>query len=325
MAPTERGARFMNRELEPVPERPLSGLRIGVFGKGGSGKSTVTVFLAESLRMLGYSVFVLDADSTNVGLSKALGIPHEPLPLLEYFGGMVFSGGRVTCPVDDPAPLEGASIVLGELPAGYAVQNRDGIWLLSGGKLGHLGPGAGCDGPIAKIARDLRATAGGSNEVMLLDYKAGFEDSARGALTSIDWALAVIDPTTAALQMAIHLGRMVEDIRSGVPPATRHLEAEAAEQAVRLFREARVRGVLSILNRVRDEETERYVRRALENDGAPIVGVLGEDESIQGQWLRGERLRSNRLSETTMQLAERLEAVEREARAGGVSAPHERS
>ncbi len=298
-----------------MQERPLSGLRIGLFGKGGAGKSTVTVFLAESLRTLGYTVVVLDADSTNVGLAKALGIPREPRPLLEYFGGMVFSGGRVTCPVDDPAPLEGASLVLGELPAGYVARSPEGIWLLSGGKLGHLGPGAGCDGPIAKIARDLRATDVGSNEVMLVDYKAGFEDSARGALTSLDWALAVVDPTTAALQMAIHLRRMVEDIQSGVPPATRHLESEAAEQAVRLFREARVEGVLSVLNRVQDEDTERYVRHTLESEGTPVVGVFGEDPSIQRQWLRGEGLRSICLSQAAARLAEGLEGAELDVRA----------
>ena len=308
-----------------MQERPLSGLRIGLFGKGGAGKSTVTVFLADSLRTLGYTVVVLDADSTNLGLAKALGISREPLPLLEYFGGMVFSGGRVTCPVDDPAALEGASVVLGELPAGFAARNPEGIWLLSGGKLGQLGPGAGCDGPIAKIARDLRATDVGSNAVTLVDYKAGFEDSARGALTSLDWGLAVVDPTTAALQMAIHLRRMVEDIQSGVPPATRHLEPEAAEQAVRLFREARVEGVLSVLNRVQDEDTERYVRDALESEGTPVVGVFDEDPSIQRQWLRGERLRSTSLSRGAARLAGRLEGAELDVRAAMESPESKRS
>ena len=50
---------------------------------------------------------ILDADSTNLGMPGALGLTSEPEPLLDLFGGMAFSGGRVTCPVDDPTPLPG--------------------------------------------------------------------------------------------------------------------------------------------------------------------------------------------------------------------------
>ena len=95
---------------------PLSDKRIGVFGKGGSGKSTVTVLLARALVARGYDVCVLDADSTNVGLHRALGLDEPPVPLLDYFGGMVFSGGAVTCPVDDPTLLPDAVIPLDALP-----------------------------------------------------------------------------------------------------------------------------------------------------------------------------------------------------------------
>ena len=98
-------------------EHTLKGQRIGIFGKGGSGKSTVAVLLAKALREVGYEVCVLDADSTNIGLSNALGIESPPAPLLEYFGGMVFSGGAVTCPVDDPAPLADADIDIEDLPS----------------------------------------------------------------------------------------------------------------------------------------------------------------------------------------------------------------
>jgi len=162
--------------------RALNGKRVGVFGKGGAGKSTVVVLLAQALRGRGYGVCVLDADSTNVGLHRALGLDRSPVPLMEYFGGTVFSGGAVSCPVDDPASLPGAEIWLDRLPDKYCVQSPEGISLLTAGKIGGQGPGAGCDGPVSKIARDLRVRVNGRPLVTLIDFKAGLEDSARGVL-----------------------------------------------------------------------------------------------------------------------------------------------
>ncbi|MEJ2215999.1 MAG: P-loop NTPase [Gemmatimonadota bacterium] len=299
--------------MEP---RDLAGLRLGVFGKGGAGKSTVTVFLARALQSLGYSVLVLDADSTNLGLASALGADRDPAPLLEYFGGMVFSGGMVTCPVDDPTPLAGAELWLEDLPRRYVGRTAAGVHVLSAGKLGALGPGAGCDGPVAKIARDLRVSGHGPNPVMLVDYKAGFEDAARGALTTLDWVIVVVDPTTAALQLARHMAGMVAEIRRGVPPATRHLDSSVLiEMATRLFREARIRGVLSVLNRVPTPGTEAYLRTALKGSGARVVGVFDEDAAIAEQWLRGAILESDALSGRGRALAGRLESFVRGATA----------
>ncbi|MGD2070716.1 MAG: P-loop NTPase [Gemmatimonadota bacterium] len=290
-------------------ERPLSGQRIGLFGKGGSGKSTVTVMLARALRDQGYPVVVLDADSTNVGLAAALGADREPDPLLEHFGGMVFSGGSVTCPVDDPTPLTAADLSVEALPSRFVGHCGRNIHLLTAGKLGELGPGAGCDGPVAKIARDLRLRVQGSRPLTLVDFKAGFEDAARGVITSVDRLVAVVDPTTAAVAIAGHMLGMVRAIRGGTPPATEHLERpDLVETQRRLFRDTRVRDVQCVLNRVPTPQVEARLREVLSGMGIPVLGVLGDDPDVAEQWLLGVPLHSPRLEDAGARIAARLEA-----------------
>ena len=64
--------------------KPLAGQRIGVFGRGGSGKSTCVVLLARALARAGYAVCVVDADSTNEGLTQAFGADKTPESLLDW-------------------------------------------------------------------------------------------------------------------------------------------------------------------------------------------------------------------------------------------------
>lgn len=162
--------------------KPLAGQRIGFFGRGGSGKSTCTVLLAKA----GYAVCVVDADSTNEALAQALGADKTPDSLLDWLGGTVFSGGPVTCPVDDPVPIVGAHVRSGQLPSRYFGQTSEGIRVFLAGKIGPLGPGAGCDGPMTKIARDFAFETDDPAPVTVLDFKAGIEDASRGVITRLD-------------------------------------------------------------------------------------------------------------------------------------------
>jgi CO dehydrogenase nickel-insertion accessory protein CooC1 len=275
--------------------KPLAGKRLGIFGKGGSGKSTVAVLLAKGLRARGYAVCLLDADSTNVGMHRALGLADSPAPLLDHFGGMVFSGGRVTCPVDDPLPLANADVSSASLPDVYLGQTSDDILLLTAGKIGGMGPGAGCDGPIAKIARDLRVHGNGLEPVTLLDFKAGFEDLARGAVTSLDWAVVVVDPTIAAVEMAGHIQALVREVQAGGLPATEHLEDPAlVEAANRLYRQAAIKGVYVVMNRVQNARMERYLRQRLHEHQVEAQAVVPADQAIARAWLGGEPLKLGR-------------------------------
>jgi CO dehydrogenase maturation factor len=296
-----------------IRSMPLEDTRIGVVGKGGAGKSTVTIFTALAMQDAGYQVCILDADSTNIGMHLALGIETAPSTLIDYYGGMVFSGGSVTCPVDDPTPLPGAGLILDQLPPEFRPENSDGVILLTAGKIGDLGPGAGCDGPINKIARDVRLSTQTDSLVTLVDFKAGFEDSARGALTGLDWIITVVDPTHASIQIAQHMKQMVVKMKAGTPPATEHLEdAQLVELARKLFRETSVKDVLAVLNRVRDPETETYLRHVLDEAGVITIGCFPEDPLLTHSWLKGEIIKSNELRATGRDIIAALEDIERE-------------
>lgn len=291
--------------------KALGGKRIGVFGKGGSGKSTVAVLLATALRDRGYYVYLLDADSTNLGLGQALGLSRSPVPLMEYFGGTVFGGGLVTCPVDDPARLARAEVSLDRLPGRFFVQSQDGIVLLTAGKIGEQGPGAGCDGPVSKIARDFQIVTEDKYSLTLVDFKAGFEDSARGVVTSLDWAILIVDPTGASIHMASNMKDMIGQLRAGIPPSTAHIESpELVETAKRIFREATIKGIRFVLNMVDDQETESYLREKLAEKGIRPIGVIHRDLSISHSWLKGEPLDLTKTKEEVGRIIGELEAAE---------------
>ncbi len=261
--------------------------RIGVLGKGGSGKSTITALMAHAFTNRGFEVCVLDADSTNVGLHTALGFEESPASLIEYFGGTDFAGGSVSCPVDDPTPLPGAEIDLRKFPHRYYSED-DGLFLFVAGKIGDKGPGAGCDGPISKITRDLRVNGVGDRCVTLIDVKAGLEDAARGIITSMDWIILVVDPNMASIQLAEDTGKLIRGIKAGHLPATEHLDDPGlVEKANRIYREARTRESFVILNKIKSEMIESHLRKELEKRGIEPIGTVHEDLSVSSSWLEG--------------------------------------
>jgi len=293
-------------------ERVLSGKRLGVFGKGGSGKSTAVVLLARGFRDSGYDVCILDADSTNIGLPLVLGMDQPPEPLLGFYGGTIFSGGRVTCPVDDPTPLPDSTVTLEELPTQYYRQLPSGMMLLVAGKIGDQGPGAGCDGPVSKIARDFRIQMPGKSPVMLIDFKAGFEEIARGVITSLDWAVMIVDPTVAAIEMASNIQDIVDGIQHGKLPATHHLDSpDLVAMANDQYREAKIKGVMYLINKVDCIETEAYLVAKLAEQGIQPAAVIDSDPSISKAWLKGTPILWHKSQAGIMEFIGKLEEAEK--------------
>jgi CO dehydrogenase nickel-insertion accessory protein CooC1 len=274
-------------------KQPLAGQRIGIFGRGGSGKSTCAVMLAKALARVGYTVCVVDADSTNEGLPQALGAKCTPAPLLDWLGGTVFSGGPVTCPVDDPVPMAQARVRADQLPARFVGEAPEGIRVFLAGKIGPLGPGAGCDGPMTKIARDFAFETEGAPPVTLVDFKAGVEDAARGVITSLDWVIVVMDPSHAGVRAALTMKSLLDQMQAGQMPATRHLKSpELVELTRRAYQTARTQGILYVLNKVPDTDTEHYLWQRMMEAGINAVVSIPEDPDLRQAWLEGVPLHS---------------------------------
>jgi len=283
--------------------------RIGILGKGGSGKSTATVLLSQALRELGYQVCILDSDSTNIGLHQALGFKKAPVSLLDYFGGTEFSGGSVSCPVDNPALLPKADLSLKKLSRKYYSQ-KSGIILFTAGKIGDQGPGAGCDGPISKITRDFRIRDIGDCPVTLIDVKAGLEDFARGIVTSMDWIITVVDPSVASIQIASDIKNLVQQIKKGKLPATRHLKNYGlVKTANKIYREAKIKDNFVLLNRISNKKTENYIKKSLKEKGIKPIGVIPEMSSISLSWLKGQSLKDEKIKNEVKLIIKKLEKI----------------
>jgi hypothetical protein len=91
--------------------------------------------------------------------------------------------------------------------------------------------------------------------------------------------------------MAINMKEMVDQLKTGGLPATAHLEyPELVELAYQMYRNANIKGVLFILNRVRDDLTEQYLRDRLAEKQIKPVGVIHDTPAISMAWLMGEPL-----------------------------------
>lgn len=183
-------------------------MKIAVSGKGGSGKSTLSVLMARSFQKLGYRVLLVDADESNVGLETLAGVALPPLHLLDFLGGKKGFKQKLNqaLSLDNPAGIFAGKQTISDLPE-ECVAASDGINFLIIGKIHDFGEGCAC--PIGVLSKKFLASlATGADEVVLVDTEAGVEHFGRGMEAECDRIIGVIDPTAESFRLAAKMQTM---------------------------------------------------------------------------------------------------------------------
>ncbi len=227
-------------------------MKIGICGKGGSGKSSLVALLADHMEQMGKQILVVDSDDSNAGLQDLLGLSELPVPLMELIGGKrAVQQKMISRMTDGQAETELSLLLWPEIPSRDIppeyVAGRPGRRLLMIGKIQQ--PLEGCACPMGAVSKELvRKLRLEPDEVALVDLEAGLEHFGRGIEEGLDQVLVVVEPSRASLQLALR----VKD------PCQRMNVALAG----------------AVLNKMPDEDVAQRLRRELEDNQVTTLASL---------------------------------------------------
>ncbi len=187
-------------------------MKMVICGKGGSGKSTVSALVARELVRQGYRVLLIDADESNLGLHRLVGI-EPPVVMMDSLGGK--KGFKEKTQGTFPGSYELFAGVLGiEDLETHGRSDGKGLTLMSIGKIHE--PGEGCACPMGSLSRMiLSRLETGEKDMVIIDTAAGVEHFGRGIDSHSDLVLGVIDPSFESLKLAEKMEVMAE--KAGLP------------------------------------------------------------------------------------------------------------
>jgi CO dehydrogenase maturation factor len=176
--------------------------RILVAGKGGSGKSTIVAAIAKLAAERVNQVVVVDADESNPGIERMLGL-NEPSPsLIDSVGGRKQVFGTV----------KGASSALVQTKIRLFIEDAKdkGLFLIRVGKIN--GAGSGCACPHGAISREILAYPFTAGTLVVVDSEAGIEHFGRGLDASVDTILFIVDPSYNTVELCQEAKRLADSI-----------------------------------------------------------------------------------------------------------------
>lgn len=192
-------------------------MKLAFAGKGGTGKTTITSWLADYLARRGKNVWLVDAD-TALSLASASGLPsgETPIPLSErrdIIESRIRGRGdtmlNLTPEVGDLPEALSVRLPLGCAPLQGTVPGEKRLLVMGG----ISGAGGGCACEANALLKALLAhLVLERDEWVLVDLEAGVEHLGRGTAMYADGIVIVSEPSLRALETASQISGMASSI-----------------------------------------------------------------------------------------------------------------
>ncbi len=228
--------------------------KMAVCGKGGSGKSTVSALFSLVLQEFGYQVLLIDADNSNVGLGRKVGIKDKPINLMDQ----IDKGNKEAQEIIKQDPIS-----INDFDEGLVLREGD-IRLLSIGKIENAFEGCACEN--ASIAASLiNSLQTKTDEIIIADQDAGIESFGRGVEQGVDTLIIVVEPSFDSIELAKQIKYMAEGLG--------------------------IRRIRAVLSKIHSEEEEEYIEDMLSDNEIRFLGSIYVDSSLNNLNLKGESLK----------------------------------
>ncbi|MCM8778905.1 MAG: AAA family ATPase [Candidatus Omnitrophica bacterium] len=247
-------------------------MRIGIAGKGGTGKTTLCALLSWNLKDLGKQVLAVDADP-DTNLASILGFP-EPEKIVPIV--------RMKELISERMEVRGGFFKLNpqisDIPEKFMQEYR-GIKLIVMGTVESGGSGCVCP-ESTFLKRLLREIILRKDEFILVDFEAGVEHLGRGIAREFDFLLIVVEPSQLSLESFKRISPLAEQLG--------------------------VKRIFAVANKLKDGRERDFLLRNLGKE--KIFGFLSYSQVFSQVNTSGnyEILREDKLYKEVKELAEKL-------------------
>ena len=183
-------------------------------GKGGVGKTTIIATLARLLAADGYRVLVVDTDPS-MNLAMSLGIPFSRLTRLSdkkaEIRDQLGAGGGDEAPGHSHALVDESTME--RIIMEYTVMDANKVRVMVMGSIPYGGSGCICSSiALVKLIIGTLERTNASLDFIIVDSQAGSEVLGRGLAAEYDYNLVVTETSPKALDVALHVLKLAEDL-----------------------------------------------------------------------------------------------------------------